>query len=63
MIGLIQHTLLHMLDNCGVAGARAEVLRRVGLPEDKHFRIDTDYDDLQAAERRLAPQRWAGMAT
>ena len=48
MIGLIQHTLLHMLDNSGVAGARAEVLRRVGLPEDTHFRIDTDYDDLQA---------------
>lgn len=48
MIGLIQHVLLHLLDDSGVVGARAEVLRRVGLPEDTHFRLDTDYDDAQA---------------
>jgi hypothetical protein len=47
MIGLIQHVLLHLLDDSGVPGARAEVLRRVGLPEDTHFRLDTDYDDAQ----------------
>ena len=47
MIGLIQQTLLHMMDSSGVPGAREEVLRRAGLPPDTHFRIDTDYDDTQ----------------
>ncbi|CUA93298.1 heme NO-binding domain-containing protein [Thiomonas bhubaneswarensis] len=48
MIGLIQQTLLGLLDASGVPDARAEVLRRVGLPAEMHFRIDTDYDDDQA---------------
>lgn len=48
MIGLIQQTLLQMADASGVPGARAEILRRTGLPADMHFRIDTDYDDARA---------------
>jgi hypothetical protein len=48
MIGLIQQTLLTMADASGVPDARAEILRRAGLPPDMHFRIDTDYDDAQA---------------
>jgi hypothetical protein len=48
MIGLIQQTLLQMADASGVPDARAEILRRAGLPADMHFRIDTDYDDAQA---------------
>ncbi len=48
MIGLIQQTLLNMVDASGVPHARDEILRRAGLPPDTHFRIDTDYDDQQA---------------
>lgn len=49
MIGLIQHVLLDLVRQRGGDVALAQVLARAGLPADTRFRIDTDYDDAQAA--------------
>lgn len=45
MVGLIQKILFDMVESTAGADAVVEVRRRAGVPADKEFRIDEDYDD------------------
>ena len=45
MIGLIQKTLLDLVNSMAGVDAVAEVKRRAGVPADKVYRIDEPYED------------------
>lgn len=63
MVGLIQTVLMNLVEAEGGPTATADVRRMAGVPEDRVFRIDENYDDAEFRRLLVSTCERLGLTT